>query len=76
MRTVRDSLEAQVRSWKSKAEAAEKRAAAERDKRRGLEAGGKGSLAQASIWVETASDRQPKTLTGCCTFCELSWGEG
>lgn len=43
---TQDSLNAQVRSWKAKAEAAEKRAAEERDKRRRLEAGAKGALAQ------------------------------
>lgn len=48
VRTVQTSLEAQVRSWKSKAEAAERRATEERDKRRELEAGGKGPLAQAN----------------------------
>ena len=45
--TTEDSLNAQVRSWKAKAEAAERRAADERDKRRRLEAGAKGALAQA-----------------------------
>ena len=38
-KTLRDSLEAQVRSWRAKADAAEKRLAEERERRRGLEAG-------------------------------------
>lgn len=46
--TTQDSLNAQVRSWKAKAETAEKRAAEERDKRRRLEAGAKGALAQVN----------------------------
>ncbi|CAM9692262.1 unnamed protein product, partial [Ectocarpus sp. 8 AP-2014] len=36
--TAQDSLDAQLRSWKAKAETAERRAAEEREKRRGLEA--------------------------------------
>eukprot|EP00903_Cladosiphon_okamuranus_P016387 g15112.t1 len=53
--TTQDSLNAQVRSWKAKAEAAEKRASEERDKRRRLEAGAKGALAQE---VEKARESQ------------------
>ncbi|CAM9246787.1 unnamed protein product [Scytosiphon promiscuus] len=37
-KTVQESLSAQVRSWKAKAEVAERRALEERDKRKGLEA--------------------------------------
>eukprot|EP00752_Nemacystus_decipiens_P002681 g2507.t1 len=52
---TQDSLSAQVRSWKAKAEAAERRATEERDKRRRLEAGAKGALAQE---VEKARESQ------------------
>ncbi|CAN0399475.1 unnamed protein product, partial [Pylaiella littoralis] len=60
--TIQESLSAQVRSWKAKAESAERRAAEERDKRRGLEAGAKGALAQASGEVEKTRQVQEGAL--------------
>lgn len=48
-RTTLESLEAQVRSWKAKAEAADKRSTEERDRRRGLEAGSKSALAEVGL---------------------------
>ncbi|CAM9229909.1 unnamed protein product [Laminaria digitata] len=71
MRTARDSLEAQIRSWKSKAEAAERRAAEERDKRRALEAGGKGPLAKEA---EKARQVQETVLRDLRTKSEQDRG--
>eukprot|EP00904_Undaria_pinnatifida_P002435 jgi/Undpi1/12192/HiC_scaffold_5.g01868.m1 len=71
VRTVQTSLEAQVRSWKSKAEAAERRAAEERDKRRELEAGGKGPLAQE---MEKARQVQEAALRNMRMKCEEERG--
>lgn len=42
------ALEAQNRSWKAKAETAEKRALEERERRRRLEVGAKGAFAEVS----------------------------
>ncbi|CAM9942933.1 unnamed protein product [Ectocarpus fasciculatus] len=65
--TIQDSLDAQVRSWKAKAETAERRAAEEREKRRGLEAGVKGALAQE---VEKAQKIQEDVLRDLRTKAE------
>ncbi|CBJ29432.1 expressed unknown protein [Ectocarpus siliculosus] len=65
--TAQDSLDAQLRSWKAKAETAERRATEEREKRRGLEAGVKGVLAQE---VEKAQKTQDDMLRDLRTKAE------
>ncbi|CAM9419821.1 unnamed protein product [Ectocarpus sp. 13 AM-2016] len=65
--TAQDSLDAQVRSWKAKAETAERRAAEEREQRRSLEAGVKGALAQE---VEKAQKAQEAVLRDLRTKTE------